>query len=71
LVYAWHPAQSTYFEIAEKLSKKHLQRVIYKKWIQFYSSVESYKQVKQIKMILDAWIRKQVKLRRVFKKYSI
>jgi thiaminase len=54
LVYAWHPAPSTYFEIAEKLSKKHLQRVIYKKWIQFYSFVESYKQVKQIKMILDA-----------------
>jgi thiaminase len=45
---------STYFEIAEKLSKKYLQRGIYKKWMQFYSSEESYKQVKQIKMILDA-----------------
>jgi len=48
------PCPWTYFEIAQKLSKDHIQRGIYKKWIQFYSSEESYRQVKEIKMVLDA-----------------
>jgi thiaminase/transcriptional activator TenA len=53
IVSAMAPCPWTYFEIAEKLSKKHLQTGIYKKWIQFYSSEESYQQVKEIKMMLD------------------
>ena len=44
----------TYFEIVKKLSKNHIQSEIYKKWIQFYSSEESHRQVKEIKMMLDA-----------------
>ncbi|HEX7206582.1 MAG TPA: hypothetical protein VF233_00270, partial [Nitrososphaeraceae archaeon] len=36
-----------------KLSKSYSQRGIYKKWVQFYSSEESYKQVKEIKIMLD------------------
>jgi thiaminase (transcriptional activator TenA) len=47
------PCPWTYFEIAEKLSKKYIQRDIYKKWIQFYSSEVSHMQVNEIKMILD------------------
>ena len=47
----------TYFEIAKKLSKNHIQSEIYKKWIQFYSSEESHRQVKEIKMMLDALAR--------------
>jgi thiaminase (transcriptional activator TenA) len=48
------PCPWTYFEIAEKLSKSYSQRGIYKKWVQFYSSKESSRQVKEIKMMLDA-----------------
>ena len=54
IVSAMAPCPWTYFEIAEKLSKNHIQSKIYKKWIQFYSSEESYRQVKEIKMMLDA-----------------
>ena len=54
IVSAMAPCPWTYFEIAEKLSKHHIQRGIYKKWIQFYSSEESYRQVEEIKIILDA-----------------
>jgi thiaminase/transcriptional activator TenA len=53
IVSAMAPCPWTYFEIAEKLSKSYSQRGIYKKWVQFYSSEESYKQVKEIKMMLD------------------
>jgi thiaminase/transcriptional activator TenA len=53
IVSAMAPCPWTYFEIAEKLSKGYIQRGIYKKWIQFYSSEESYKQVKEIKIMLD------------------
>jgi thiaminase (transcriptional activator TenA) len=53
IVSAMAPCPWTYFEIAEKLSKKYIQRDIYKKWIQFYSSEVSHMQVNEIKMILD------------------
>jgi thiaminase (transcriptional activator TenA) len=53
IVSAMAPCPWTYFEIAKKLSKNHIQTGIYKKWIQFYSSKESYQQVKEIKMMLD------------------
>jgi thiaminase/transcriptional activator TenA len=53
IVSAMAPCPWTYFEIAEKLSKSYSQRGIYKKWVQFYSSEESYKQVKEIKIMLD------------------
>ena len=48
------PCPCASFETAGKMSNNHNQRVIYKKWIQFYSSEEWYKQVKEIKIILDA-----------------
>jgi thiaminase (transcriptional activator TenA) len=53
IVSAMAPCPWTYFEIAKKLSKNHIHSEIYKKWIQFYSSEESYKQVKEIKIMLD------------------
>jgi thiaminase/transcriptional activator TenA len=53
IVSAMAPCPWTYLEIAEKLSKSYIQREIYKKWIQFYSSEESYRQVKEIKMMLE------------------
>jgi thiaminase/transcriptional activator TenA len=53
IVSAMAPCPWTYFEIAEKLSKSYSQRGIYKKWVQFYSSEESSRQVKEIKMMLD------------------
>jgi thiaminase (transcriptional activator TenA) len=54
IVSAMAPCPWTYFAIAEKLSKNHIQSKIYKKWIQFYSSEQSYRQVKEIKMMLDS-----------------
>ena len=54
IVSAMTPCPWTYFEIAKKLSKNHIQSEIYKKWIQFYSSEESHRQVKEIKMMLNA-----------------
>jgi thiaminase/transcriptional activator TenA len=54
IMLAMAPCPWTYFEITKKLSKNHIQREIYKKWIQFYSSEQSYKQVNEIKIMLDA-----------------
>jgi thiaminase (transcriptional activator TenA) len=54
IVSAMAPCPWTYFEIAKKLSKNYIQNEIYKKWIQFYSSEQSHRQVKEIKMMLDA-----------------
>ena len=49
------PCPCASFETAGKMSNNHIQREIYKKWIQFCSSEEWYKQVKEIKIIiLDA-----------------
>jgi thiaminase/transcriptional activator TenA len=48
------PCPWTYLEIAQKLSKSHYiqNNEIYKKWVQFYSSVESCRQVNELKKIL-------------------
>jgi thiaminase/transcriptional activator TenA len=53
IVSAMAPCPWTYFEIAEKLSKNTFKEW-FKKWVQFYSSEESSRQVKEIKMMLDA-----------------
>lgn len=54
IVSAMTPCPWTYLEIAEKLSKSHsLQNnKNYKKWVQFYSSDESCRQVEELKTIL-------------------
>ena len=49
------PCPWTYLEIAQKLSKsRRIQdnQVFYKKWIRFYSSDDSYRQVNDLKKIL-------------------
>jgi thiaminase (transcriptional activator TenA) len=49
------PCPWTYLEIAQKLSKSHqIQNddKIYKKWMQFYSSDESCRQINELKKIL-------------------
>jgi len=52
------PCPWTYFEIANKLTKVAFKTPVYKKWIQFYSSKESQKQVSDIKELLN-WLAMQ------------
>jgi len=52
------PCPWTYFEIASKLTKVAVKTPVYKKWIQFYSSKESQKQVSDIKELLN-WLAMQ------------
>ena len=47
------PCPWTYLEIAQKLAKIHIGNEAYGKWIQFYSSTESNRQVAEIKEILN------------------
>jgi len=47
------PCPWTYLEIAHKLSKIPIRNEAYKKWVQFYSSIESHKQAAEIKKILN------------------
>jgi thiaminase (transcriptional activator TenA) len=47
------PCPWTYFEIANKLTKVAVKTPVYKKWIEFYSSKESQKQVSEIKSLLN------------------
>jgi thiaminase (transcriptional activator TenA) len=47
------PCPWTYLEIAQKLSKIPIRNEAYKKWVQFYSSTESHRQVAEIKEILN------------------
>ena len=47
------PCPWTYLEIAQKLSKIHIRNEAYGKWVQFYSSTESYGQLAEIKEILN------------------
>ena len=47
------PCPWTYLEIAQKLAKIHIGNEAYRKWIQFYSSTESNRQVAEIKEILN------------------
>ena len=54
IVSAMAPCPWTYLEIAEKLAKSHhvQNNKIYKKWVQFYSSDESRRQINHLKNIL-------------------
>ena len=47
------PCPWTYLEIARKLSKIPIRNEAYRKWVQFYSSTESRRQVAEIKQILN------------------
>jgi thiaminase (transcriptional activator TenA) len=49
------PCPWSYFEIAEKLSKReqYIKTEVFRKWIDFYSSYESVKQVEDVKDILN------------------
>jgi thiaminase (transcriptional activator TenA) len=47
------PCPWTYLEIAQKLSKFPIGNEAYRKWVQFYSSTESHRQVSEIKEILN------------------
>ena len=47
------PCPWTYLEIAQKSSKIPIRNEAYRKWVQFYSSTESYRQVAEIKQILN------------------
>ena len=53
IVSAMTPCPWTYLEIAQILSKFPIENEIYKNWIQFYASSESYKQVEKIKQVLN------------------
>jgi thiaminase/transcriptional activator TenA len=47
------PCPWTYFEIAQKLSKIPIRNGAFRKWVQFYSSADSNRQVLEIKEILN------------------
>jgi len=47
------PCPWTYLEIAQKLSKIPIRNEAYGKWVQFYSSTESHRQVAELKEILN------------------
>ena len=54
IVSAMAPCPWSYLEIAQKLSKSHIKKDVYSKWIQFYSSNESQQQTKELKDILSS-----------------
>lgn len=47
------PCPWTYLEISQKLSRVNIKNKVYKSWVQFYSSDESYKQVAETQQILN------------------
>ncbi|SRR5712691_3775902 len=47
------PCPWTYLELSQKLSKIPIRNEAYRKWLQFYSSAESNRQVTEIKEILN------------------
>ncbi len=49
IVSAMAPCPWTYFEIAEKLSRYNTENDTYRKWVQFYSSSDSFMQVEDLK----------------------
>ncbi len=55
LVSVMAPCPWSYFEIAKKLSKRkqYIKTEVFRKWIDFYSSYESVRQVEDIKDILN------------------
>jgi thiaminase/transcriptional activator TenA len=54
IVSAMAPCPWTYLEIAEKLSRYNIENDTYRKWVQFYSSSDSFMQVEDLKNILCA-----------------
>jgi len=54
IVSSMAPCPWSYFEIAQKLSKNNIKTDVYRKWIQFYASNESQKQVDELKNILGS-----------------
>jgi thiaminase (transcriptional activator TenA) len=54
IVSAMAPCPWTYLEIAEKLSRHNIENDTYRKWVQFYSSSDSFMQVEDLKNILCA-----------------
>ena len=53
IVSAIGPCPWTYYEISNALIKKNVKSKAFKKWLQFYSSNESSKQVKELKQVLN------------------
>ena len=53
IVSAIGPCPWTYYEISNALIKKNVKSKAFKKWLQFYSSNESGKQVKELKLVLN------------------
>ena len=53
IVSAMAPCPWTYYEISETLIKTNIKTEAYKKWLRFYSSKESEKQVNQIKNLMN------------------
>jgi hypothetical protein len=53
LVSAMAQCPWTYYEIAQKLAKVNVRTPVYKKWVRFYSSEESRRQVNEIKELLN------------------
>ncbi len=55
IVSAMAPCPWSYFEIAKKLSKRkqYIKTEVFRKWIDFYSSYESVRQVEDVKDILN------------------
>jgi thiaminase/transcriptional activator TenA len=53
IVSAIGPCPWTYYEISNALIKKNVKSKAFKKWLQFYSSDESGKQVKELKQVLN------------------
>jgi thiaminase/transcriptional activator TenA len=53
IVSAIGPCPWTYYEISNALIKKNVKSKTFKKWLQFYSSNESGKQVNELKQVLN------------------
>jgi thiaminase/transcriptional activator TenA len=53
IVSAMAPCPWTYYEIAQKLAKVNVRTPVYRKWIRFYSSEESQRQVNEIKDLVN------------------
>ncbi|MDQ5869497.1 MAG: hypothetical protein M3530_07195 [Thermoproteota archaeon] len=53
IVSAMAPCPWTYYEIAQKLAKVNVRTPVYRKWIRFYSSEESQRQVNEIKELVN------------------
>jgi thiaminase/transcriptional activator TenA len=47
------PSNTAYHELTQKLSKIPIRNDAYRKWVHFYSSTESHRQVAEIKEILN------------------